>query len=136
MESFIRIECENLDLIVTKHLCEGQAKFADLNYSAVPLPALPLPQMLPWSCNSTAKQRGCHWGGASLHGPPECSPRLAVCCTTGGLLPSFCQRKIKSGAAVFSMNSEQHLASWKATQQRGQPQNRVESSGLAAVWGN
>lgn len=29
-------------------------------------------------------------------------------------MPSFCQRKIKSGAALFSMNSEQHLASWKA----------------------
>lgn len=30
-------------------------------------------------------------------------------------MPSFCLRKIKSGAAVFSMNSEQHLASWKAS---------------------
>lgn len=29
-------------------------------------------------------------------------------------MPSFCLSKIKSGAALFSMNSEQHLASWKA----------------------
>lgn len=44
-------------------VCAG--KFADLNYSAVTLAALPLPQMLPCSHNSPTKLHGCHWGGIS-----------------------------------------------------------------------